>query len=604
MRDLVGQSAETVQSKKAALAGAIEVLSSIAQEQRAEDVHHVLEKLSAKLTASRFNLAVLGQMKRGKSSFINALLGAEVLPTGILPLTSVITRIRYGARPLATIHYQTGQADEIPCNRLHEFITETENPGNRKRVATADVIWPSSLLGMGLDLIDTPGIGSTHDHNTSTTEEYLCEVDAGVMVLSVDPPITAVEAEFLHRLRHDIPRLLFVVNKTDLASDRETEAVMGFLGGELRNRIGIADPELFPVSARRAFDGIGSQSTSSASSGIEPVIQRLRYFASEEKEQVLTESVAMDVLGLAIILRFAASIGMRAHSMSGEELSAKKRELSRVLSRADQELRDLRHLLRGDTGVMIARIENDLREHIQLATPTVRAHLTTLRQEHPKETRESLGKLLDHFLRSEVERIYEDWRTQEDERVRHEMAVLQERFVERTNQILDGVQRAAGGLFNVSTTRISFQSSLTVESHLYYHTEPVFKFLLDKLIFVLPRGLLRRVVFHRMLRYIDVELGRNSGRIRYDYLERVEKSVAAFEQKLSAAVAMVTDNLRIVLEPQGESTISPAAIIHKLDHIMTTCSVIAGEATRSEVVPLSPRSSRSALHEGCRASGT
>jgi predicted GTPase len=230
---------DSAQSDRKALLYSIEVLSTCAERSRSEDIRLSLIALSTKLKMNRFNLAILGQMKRGKSSFVNALLGAEILPTGILPLTSVITRVRYGPTPAAEIVYKSGQSEQIEVRALHEYITEAANPGNRKQAASAEVAYPSDLLRAGIDLIDTPGIGSTHLHNTSTTEDYLNEVDAGIVVLSVDPPTTAVEVDFLRRMRRDVPKLLFVINKADTATLDEVAAVRRFLENELRNHIGI-----------------------------------------------------------------------------------------------------------------------------------------------------------------------------------------------------------------------------------------------------------------------------------------------------------------------------------------------------------------------------
>jgi ribosome biogenesis GTPase A len=68
-----------------------------------------LLSLERKLASNQLHLAVLGQLKRGKSSFINALLGAEILPTGVLPVTAVITEIKYALAPKATVLYTTGR---------------------------------------------------------------------------------------------------------------------------------------------------------------------------------------------------------------------------------------------------------------------------------------------------------------------------------------------------------------------------------------------------------------------------------------------------------------------------------------------------------------
>ncbi len=570
------------QPGKQTLSHFIETLGAIAGHSKAGDLTAVLDGLFEKLSANRFNLAVLGQMKRGKSSFVNALLGTEILPTGILPLTSVITRVKYGPSPTALIRFKSGNVEPIELRALPQYITEAANPGNRKQVAAAEVTYPSQFLGMGIDLIDTPGIGSTHLHNTSTTEDYLSEVDAGIVVLSVDPPITEVESEFLKKIRRDVPRLLFVINKIDLVLPREAASVARFLEGELKNRIGVDDPELFPLSARLALEERTHQHNGSAGkSGMEGLSERLRHFASEEKEQVLFQSVALDVLRTAGTLRFAASVGERARALNGEELESKKRALEAALVKSDREMKDLRHLLRQDVAAIVTRIENDLKEHVESADPVVRRHLDEFEKAHPNETRDQLGALLDKFIFGEVECVFVDWRVQEDERIRAEVAELSKRFVERTNQVLEHLQDTAGALFDVPISHVDFRSSLTVESRLYYYTDHVFQYQLDKLIFILPRFLLRRVVFGRMRSYIRMELDRNAGRLRYDYLERLKKSVSAFEKELESAVAIVVDNLRFVLNPKEGNASSMTSAIAQLDLVIAGCRSIIEERGRT-----------------------
>jgi ribosome biogenesis GTPase A len=573
MNSSIQRACGALQEDREALLRSMDSLIALAQRNRSGDLHASLSALAEKMVGNRFNLAVLGQMKRGKSSVINALLGAEILPTGILPLTSVITRVKYGAVPAAEIFYRTGQSEPIAIASLHKYITEASNPGNRKQVASAEVTYPAQFLGMGVDLIDTPGIGSTHLHNTSTTEDYLAEADAAIVVLSPDPPITAVESDFLRRIREDVPRLLFVVNKTDLATPAEVEEVLRFLENELRNRIGIQSPELFPLSARQAMKQRLEQTTHQPN-GIERLTARLHYFAAEEKEQTLLQSVAIDLLRIAGTLRFAAMVGERARSMSGEDLAARKRALEEALARADQELRDLRHLLRQDAAVIIARIENDLKDHVASAAPGVRSRLKTFRDEHPRETREELGRLLDRFMLREIESVFENWRAQKDGPVHKELAALSGRFVERTNAVLERLQSAAGALFDLPVSQVTFTSTLSVESRLHYFTDRVFQHQLDRLIFVLPKFLLRRIVFRQMLTYIDTELNRNSGRIRHDYVQRLERSVAAFEKEIKAAVAIVADNLRSVLEPGTENSEPAESAIAQLDAILAQCSTL------------------------------
>lgn len=585
MKDHTDDIHQSPQTDRRSLLNSIAILSAFALRNSSDDLKTSLNALSEKLKKDRFNLAVLGQMKRGKSSFVNALLGAEILPTGILPLTSVITRVKFGQVAEAAIRYKSGHIEPIELRRLSEYITEASNPGNWKDVASAEVAYPSNFLRMGIDLIDTPGIGSTHSHNTSTTENYLNEIDAGIVVLSVDPPITTLESEFVRRISRDVPKLLFVINKTDMVTPAESEAVRRFLEGELRNRIGIEDPELFPFSARKAMQERESLNPEDLS-GLRGLTKRLHHFAAEEREHTFLQSVGLDILRLAGTLRFTALVGERARSMSGDDLESKRRALESALSRGDQEFADLRHLLRQDVATIAKTVEEDLKDHVASTTPRARENLLRLRNEHPTETRQRLGKLLDQFLRDQVEFTFDGWCAREDQYVQTRLADLSHRFIERTNAVLVRLQNAAGALFDVPVSHIGFTSSLTMESHLHYYTEPVFHFQLDKLVFALPRFLLRPIVFRRMGAFIDLELSRNSGRIRVDYVDRLEKSVAAFEHDLKTAVGVISDNLRLALEGRGDQTASLGSPLEELDPIIAQCCALLGKENQSLLEPV------------------
>lgn len=581
MDEWIGRGYKDTQATKANLIRTLGVLCSIAERRGLKGANDELSGLSEKLRASRFHLAIVGQMKRGKSSVVNALLGAEVLPTGILPLTSVITRVRFSPSTGARIIYQSGHAEDIETRHLDEYITEAKNPGNRKEVASAEVYWPSPLLQLGIDLVDTPGIGSTHSHNTDTTERYLREIDAAVMVLSVDPPITAAESEFLRALRYEVPKLLFVLNKTDTVTAREVEDLAQFMKAEIRNKCGVACVEVFPVSAREAIEKIRSKTNEKPGGGIAEIAKRLEYFAAEEKEQVLLESVAQDALRIAGTLRFAASLGDRVRRINDGELGAKRKELESALANTENELHDLRHLLRKDAGMVVQRIEKDLKRHVEESAPVVRGRLVRLQADHPKEAREDLGTLLDQFVKVEIKRVFEDWRVQEDERIRCDLSGLSDRFASRSNRILEALQETAGALFEIPASPLRVRASLAVESRLYYYTEPTFKFLQEKLIFVLPGRLQRRIVFRRMTDEVGRELERNAGRIHYDYLERVEKAIGLFEKQMTEPVRMMIDSIQMAMAPDGMARERASEEMTQIEHAVALCASILAEVSRS-----------------------
>jgi GTPase Era involved in 16S rRNA processing len=548
-----------------------QALLAIDLQAQQSDLRQKLLTLQSKLNSDQLHLAVLGQVKRGKSSFVNALLGAQVLPIGVLPVTAIVTEIRYGRVPEANVFYATGGMHErVGLDALPEYITEANNPGNRKQILSVEIAYPSPFLENGVVLIDTPGIGSTHAHNTRTTVDYLERVDAGIVVLSVDPPISDTEARFLSSAMDGIPKLFFVLNKIDTASGPEVEQISGFLEKELE-RLRIESPEIFPVSARQALLERQRDGVPSPASGLTSVEQRLRAFLWKEKRQILIRSVAQDVLQIAGTLRFAAAMGVRASTIPAEHLGRKQAELARLLERTDLEVQELKLLLRHRSSEIIAQVEEDLTTQVKGYVPQVRQHLEAFQAMQPKESGRRFGALLEGFLIGEIETVFRKWRIQKDEHVQAQLNLVSARFLAQANGILKRLETSAGALFGIPVQHLTVACPLRVESHLRYKVEPVFHSL-DSYLLFFPSFLLRPIVFRRMRNNIPALLDINAGRIRYDYLERLQATIGRFEQDLSAAIGTVATSLKhAVLNPPND-TQRQGELVAMLDSAIRECS--------------------------------
>lgn len=186
--------------------------------------------LPVQLAEDQFNLAVVGQFKRGKSSLMNAIIGRDLLPTGVLPLTSAITTLRYGPLERVLLQFKGWSLeDEIPLGPLPDFVTERGNPGNRKGLLTAKIEMPVPFLHRGLNSIDTPGIGSAQSAKTQTPYDLLPNADAVLPVTSAEGPLADAELSFLDDIRQYVHKLFIVVNKVDLLAEAERHEVLAFL---------------------------------------------------------------------------------------------------------------------------------------------------------------------------------------------------------------------------------------------------------------------------------------------------------------------------------------------------------------------------------------
>ena len=214
------------------------------------------EETADKLSGLGLYVAVIGEFKRGKTTLINSLLGDDLLPTGVLPVTAVPTLVRFGMRPRATLRLLDGGEADIAIGELHGYLTEQENPGNRKGVREAIIEHPASLLESGLILVDTPGTGSVHLHNTQASVDFLPRVDVALVVLSVDAPLSNSEAGMLERVAHTAARIAICLNKVDRLTPDEIREAMEFVRLRAAALGSTADVPVFPISARRgSVDG-------------------------------------------------------------------------------------------------------------------------------------------------------------------------------------------------------------------------------------------------------------------------------------------------------------------------------------------------------------
>jgi GTP-binding protein EngB required for normal cell division len=281
---------------------------------------YAFQTLLARLAEDRFNLAVVGPCSRGKSSLMNAILGFEGLPTGILPHTSVITTVTYG--PLERVLVRCdgwSLPQEIRLEQLAEYVTEEGNPGNQRRVAVAEIELPAEILRHGLHLIDTPGLGSAIIANTETTERFRPEIDAAIFVSSFDFALSEADIQFLRKVRETVGIVFFVLNKLDLVSEIERVEVARFVRERLDREPSIEHCALFSVSAKRGLEAkrLGD-GTALSQSGLPGLEAALAAFLSGDKTRQLTVRV-MDRL-VTLLRRKLMHAGF-VRNRSDEEIS-------------------------------------------------------------------------------------------------------------------------------------------------------------------------------------------------------------------------------------------------------------------------------------------
>ncbi len=323
-----------------------------------------LDELQARLDDARLRVAALGQFKRGKSTLLNALLGAPILPTGVTPVTAIPAFIQAGDRLSVHIALKderrtvvSGVGEEAP-RLLGEFTSEAQNPRNRRRVASVTIEAPSEFLTEGVILVDTPGVGSTFAHNTTAAESALAECDAALFVLSADPPITEVEIDYLEKVRKLVPRIFFVLNKADLLDDLERVTAERFLASVLRQRGFEAPEHIFVVSSRRALRAkLDGDARAFEQSGVADLERALASKLAHEKRMILDVTGRQRLGAVINDLLFQSEFECKALLTPEDELRRKAETFEASARQFEPERRRLSDLLSLDRRELLLDLE-------------------------------------------------------------------------------------------------------------------------------------------------------------------------------------------------------------------------------------------------------
>jgi GTPase Era involved in 16S rRNA processing len=189
------------------------------------------------------DVAILGQFKSGKSSFLNSLIGKPILPVGVIPVTTAITRLQYGKRERVIVRHFDGQQTEVKIGAIAEFTSEAKNPANQKNVEVVDVELPSLEKYAGLRLVDTPGLGSIFKYHIETSENWLPEVGTALLAISSDRPLAENDLQLIQDLRKHTPKIVLLLTKADLLSPEQQKEVVHFFRTALQREL----HEEFPI---------------------------------------------------------------------------------------------------------------------------------------------------------------------------------------------------------------------------------------------------------------------------------------------------------------------------------------------------------------------
>ncbi len=540
--------AETYADLKERLHAALRALAGVAGKRDSSGVVEGARALAAKLDEERFNVVILGEFKRGKTTFVNALLGRELLPCAVVPLTSIVTAVRWGPEVGAEVTFAGGRAERVPVEELRRYVTERENPGNHLGVERALVTYPSEYLRDGVFLVDTPGVGSVYAHNTDAAHAFVPEADAAIFLTSADPPISAGERAFLEDVRAEAARMFFVLNKVDYLGEDDLAEALAFTEDVVAEALGRA-VRVYPLSARGGLQGkLAGDPGAVAGSGLARFEEDFRSFLLREKGRTIVASVAGSARKLAADERNSLAVEERAVALSVEDLERTAGGMEGAFADAERSRDDLRALVRREARRILQMVEEDLDALRARETPSLLEEAGRFLE--GSGPRPSPGEA-DAFVAEALRRRMDRWRGDEERRVGEAFAEGTARFVGEANRLVERTVRLCGEALGIELEQVAAPGGITAEtefSYRFFEVPTILESLLPDTGRLLPAGWSRRRARARLRERVPALVDRHCGRLRWDYQQRLDASRIALERLLGRRLDETVQSLRLGLD--------------------------------------------------------
>ncbi len=504
-----------------------------------------LSQLKEKLDNEKFYLVVIGLFKRGKSSLVNALVKKEIVPYSVVPLTSVVTMLEYGEDNYAKIFFNDKRVEVCDVESIHEYVTETENPLNKKNVSYVNVFINSDFLKK-VTLVDTPGIGSTFENNTETTYSFVERIDAALFILSADLPISKTEVEFLSELKKTVPKIIFVLNKIDLISDAERKRIISFNEDVLKKILDVDTINILPVSAKLAVEGFQSSDKEIYSrSGLDSLASEIERMLAKDKQDVIAASAKNQFNSLLGKTETLLNIQLKALITPIEELSKNYEEFLGSME-----------IMKKDKGDFEILINGKVKQLQEFVTNTLYGFAETLYNNFCDDLNKNSSNFYAKLKSTGIDSVYTEYFKEIEHSFEPLKLKLEKEIVERFHNILTEYSQGSNRFLNELVKNFSIDSLFEFKDLVEVFdlkVITVFYFQYDKSYnpFYLSNGFLRDYtlrlfktkIITRLKENVRRNIDMNTGRVNYDINYKIQESFKKFSfdfnNKIEATLNML-----------------------------------------------------------------
>lgn len=430
------------------LTGIIQEASGLVQKLDMEHCAQTLQQLRQKISSDTFKIMVMGNFKNGKSTFINALLGQEILPAYAVPTTAIINEIKYGEKPKAVLHFLNPLPEkmydgipekalthmrrfkmkdvppiEMPVDEIEDFVVIPMGMEHKEAIKQSpfekvELFWPLDLLKDGVEIVDSPGLNE-NPVRTQVTMEYLSKADAIIFVFSALAMGSAGEIAYiddtLRKNGFGEQSLFCVVNRFDqLTSEREQQRLRKFSD----NLLAPYTKHVYYTSAYKGLMGqIQSNPAMLEESKIPAVEAALADYLANERGRIKLATPARELVRVIRQDALETIIPQRRNALS-TDLDVLKQRYSEAQPEIEK-LRQQKDLITSRTEAFIANLIPDIRRsavnYFNNLPGQIRVWVEEYEPEakvsalHPKRDAEVLSDELVSFVQNKIDGETREW---------------------------------------------------------------------------------------------------------------------------------------------------------------------------------------------------
>ncbi len=362
-----------------------------------------------KVQDEMFHLVILGEFNHGKSTFVNALIGTDLLPVGITPTTAAINHVIYKDATRVRAKLTNGTWVNLAPDVLSEWVTAAG--GQTENVAFVEIGYPSELLQANITLVDTPGVNDLNEQRAEVTYGYVPRADAVIFLLDASQALKDSERQFLasHILASTKERIIFVLGKIDQLSETEKKSVTQYVQQGLSQFV--ATPKVFPLSAKDWLDNNSNQS------GMPEFLQYLENFLDTDRAFVMMTNGVKDALRTAHYIEQNLQVKLQSFDLDVSDLqvrvdkvrnqmSASKKELEALYSRIETEAQAIKNQTHLDLDTFAKEFASIVPTQIDsIDSSELKSYLPAFLQDKFKEWAEKEGQKVGMLMQGLAEDV-------------------------------------------------------------------------------------------------------------------------------------------------------------------------------------------------------